>query len=142
MKLGVKLLHHKAVMPGFQTEGAACFDLVAVNRGSHGGNTTTYGTGLAFDVPDGYHLKVYSRSGHGFNNDVSLVNSVGIIDADYTGEVKVKLAYSGTGRPDWPYVGDRIAQAMLVKNVKTDLIEVTEIKETERGAGGLGSTGS
>ena len=69
---------------------------------------------------------------------------VSLIDADYLGTIKVKLTYDGpvSYRPDWPMVGDRIAQAMLVKNVKTDLVEVDEIdKETERGDGGFGSTG-
>jgi len=103
-----------------------------------------YDTGLVFDIPDGYHIKVYSRSGQGFKYDMRLCNSTGIIDSDYLGTIKVKLTYDGpvSYRPDWPHVGDRVAQAMLVKNVKTDLIEVEEIeKETERGEDGFGSTG-
>lgn len=145
MKLPVKRTHPKAVMPKFQTDGAACFDLVSVTRKPEGDRSMIYDTGLVFDIPEGYHIKVYSRSGHGFKYDMRLCNSTGIIDSDYIGTIKVKLTYDGpvSYRPDWPYVGDRIAQAMLVKNVKTDLVEVDEIKkQTERGTGGFGSTGS
>jgi len=152
MKLPVKLTHPKAVLPRLQTDGAACFDLVAVTS-EPDGEGRIYGTGLKFDIPDGYHLKVYSRSGHGFKGNgydpnkitFSLANSVGVIDSDYTGEVVVRLVYDGASKPtmnDWPRIGDRVAQAMLVKNVKTDLIEVEEIeKETTRGEDGFGSTG-
>lgn len=145
MKLPIKRTHPKAQMPEFQTDGAACFDLVACTREPIGSRAMIYDTGLVFDIPDGYHIKVYSRSGHGFKHDLRLCNSTGIVDSDYLGTVKVKLTYDGPshGRPDWPYIGDRVAQAMLVKNVKTDLIEVEEIeKETERGENGLGSTGN
>ena len=139
MKLGIKLNHPKAVMPEYHSKEAACFDIVAVSR-KPSGNTCMFGTGLQFDIPDGYHVKIYQRSSTGFRDGMSLVNCVGIIDADYTGEVGVKLVRHSGNEP-WPFVGDRIAQAMLVKNVKTELHEITEIKQTERGENGLGSTG-
>lgn len=141
MKLPVKRIHHAAVMPAFQTDGAACFDLQGVSREIKG-NTAIYGTGLAFDIPDGYMLEVYSRSGHGFKHDLCLANSVGVIDSDYTGELKIKLTYSGPSyaRPEWPYKDDRIAQARLVRTVKTDIVEVDTLKETKRGENGFGST--
>lgn len=144
MKLPVKRTHPKAVMPTFGSAEAACFDLTAVTREPAGSRSMIYDTGLVIDIPDGYHIKVYSRSGDGFKYDLRLCNATGIIDSDYLGTIKVKLTYDGpvSYRPDWPYIGDRVAQAMLVKNVKTDLIEVEEIeKETERGENGLGSTG-
>ena len=141
MKLGIKKLHSNAELPEFQTEGAACFDLVATGRESYMGGML-YGTGIAMDIPDGYHVKIYSRSGHGFKHGIRLANGTGIIDSDYTGEVMVKLV-SDTDVPhfDWPYVGDRIAQAMLCRNVKTEIVEVEEIKKTKRGDKGFGSTG-
>lgn len=144
MKLPYTIKHPKAQPPVFASDQAACFDLTACTREPVNARSMLYDTGLAFDIPDGYHLKVYSRSGQGFKYDMRLCNSTGIIDADYTGTIKVKLTYDGpvSYRPDWPYVGDRIAQAMLVKNVKTELIEVEEItKETARGEKGFGSTG-
>ena len=82
MKLPIKRIHPKAKMPQFETEQAACFDLVATERERHG-NTATYGTGLVMDIPEGYHLKIYSRSGHGFKHGLRLANSTGIIDSDY-----------------------------------------------------------
>lgn len=144
MKLPYKRNHPKAKPPKFAHDDDACFDLTACTREPSGGRSMLYDTGLVFDIPDGYHIKVYSRSGLGFKYDLRLCNSTGIIDAGYLDTIKVKLTYDGpvSYRPDFPMVGDRVAQAMLVKNVKTDLIEVEEIdKQTERGYGGLGSTG-
>lgn len=142
MKLGVKLDHPKAVMPKFQRNDDACFDLNAVYIVDAGPNWRLYGTGVKFDIPKGYHLKVFVRSSIGFKSNLVLANGTGIIDSDYTGEVMVKLVNNGAGHmPDWPFIGDRIVQAMLVKNVKTELVEVNEINETERGENGIGSTG-
>ena len=107
------------------------------------GGNAVYSTGLALEIPDGYCVEVYSRSGHGFRDDLRLSNCVGIIDADYTGEIKVKMAYDGPSflTAEWPWVNERVAQAKLVKLVKTEIVEVYEQKETERGVGGFGSTG-
>jgi len=139
MKLKVKRLSEKAVVPKYATDGAACFDLVAISR-KIVGDTATYDTGLAFEAPKGYVLLVYSRSGHGFNDGLRLSNCVGVVDADYRGEVKVKLQ-SDQQNPWWPQVGDRVAQAMLVKLPAIELEEVEELSETKRGEGGFGSTG-
>lgn len=140
MKLGVKRLVPESRIPVFASGGAACFDLYSIDR-HVGDGSAIYSTGLAFDIPEGYCLEVYSRSGHGFNDDLRLANCVGIIDSDYIGEVKVKLTHDGSDDPAWPEIGDRIAQAKLIKLVKTELIEVDELKTTDRGDGGFGSTG-
>ena len=141
MILKYRTLHNLAKPPIFATEGAACFDLSAATCDITGSRSRSYGTGLAFNVPDGYHLEVYIRSGLAFKHDFILANGVGIIDSDYTGELKCKLSYIGGGVPDWPWIGDRIAQARIVRNTKTELKETHEIKRTERGEGGFGSTG-
>ena len=143
MKLGIKLSGPKAKMPFFATEGAACFDIYSTYREPSGSNSMLYSTGVFMDIPDGYVVKVYSRSGHGFNSNIRLCNSTGIIDADYTGEIKVKLTYDGPAyrKPEWPSVGDRVAQAMLEKLVDTELVQIYEMKETARGENGFGSTG-
>jgi len=135
MKLKWKRVHKDAQPPVFSSEGAAAFDLVAAWR-----RGDVFGTGLAFDIPDGYCLEVYSRSGMGFNDYTRLVNCVPIIDSDYTGELKLKLVRDD-GKRMVAQVGDRIAQAKLVRLVKTELEEVTELKQTERGEKGFGSTG-
>ena len=140
MNLKFKKLHPDAVTPTYATDGSACFDLTAISR-EKSFNTCLYQTGLAFEIPKGYVMLVYSRSGHGFNKDIRLSNCVGVVDSDYTGEVMVKLTFDEAGRPDFPLVGDRIAQAMLIPIQRLGLIETDTLNETERGANGFGSTG-
>lgn len=135
MKLKWKRVHEDAQPPFYASEGAAAFDLVAVSRDGN-----VFGTGLAFDIPEGYALFIFSRSGHGFKHNTRLANAVGVIDADYTGEVKVKL----TRDDDEPLsveIGDRIAQAVLMPAPQVELVETTQLKETNRGEKGFGSTG-
>ena len=145
--VGVKRLTDNAILPAFATAGAACFDLHADLKSEDGCEQIIFSyehifrTGLAFDIPKGYALMVYSRSGHGFKNDVRLANCVGLIDSDYTGEVKVKLTIDNDGSFIVSH-GDRIAQAMLIKVPCVQLVEVDELKTTERGANGFGSTGT
>jgi dUTP pyrophosphatase len=141
MILHARKLHPAAALPRFATSQAACFDLTAVSRGPVNGRSRVYSTGFALDIPKGYYVELYIRSGLAFNRDFILANGVGIIDADFTGEVKCKLAYLGDGLPDWPMPGDRIAQGRLVRMSKTQIEWTTEQKETERGENGFGSTG-
>lgn len=144
--LGVKRLTDTAILPAFATAGAACFDLHADLR-ADGYNQVYFResevirTGLAFDIPEGYALMIYSRSGHGFKNDVRLANCVGVIDSDYTGEVKIKLTIDNEEGFIVEH-GSRVAQAMLIKLPSVQLVEVDELKTTERGANGFGSTGT
>ncbi len=142
MQVNVKKLHTAAQLPEYATAGAACFDLRAIDGGEVGpnGGTLACRTGLAFEVPAGHVMLIYSRSGHGFKNSVRLVNAVGVIDADYRGEVAVKLIN------DSPLAfhvepGDRIAQAMIIPAPAVTLVEAAELSDTDRGAGGFGSTG-
>lgn len=140
--LKVKRLDPKAQLPGYATLGAACFDIAALNVGFvSGGGYATFSTGLAFEVPEGHVMLIFSRSGHGFKNNVRLANCVGVIDSDYRGEVMVKL--TNDSRQDmWVEPGDRIAQAMIVPVQQVTFTEVDELSETARGAGGFGSTGA
>ncbi|ANY29759.1 deoxyuridine 5'-triphosphate nucleotidohydrolase [Escherichia phage Greed] len=145
--LGVKRLTDSAILPSFASAGAACFDLHADLKSEDGCEQIIFSyehifhTGLAFDIPEGHALMVYSRSGHGFKNNVRLANCVGVIDSDYTGELKVKITIDNDGSFTVNH-GDRIAQAMLIKLPSVQLVEVDELKTTERGANGFGSTGS
>lgn len=138
MKLKVKKIHPSASVPEYATAGAACFDIQALEGGMVKGRAT-FDTGLAFEVPQGHVMLVFSRSGHGFKEGVRLSNCVGVIDSDYRGEVKVALTAD-----DWPLqisAGDRIAQAMILPIEQVQFEEVSELSETERGVGGFGSTG-
>lgn len=158
MQLKVKKLHPDAILPKYQTAGAACFDLHALDvraRPLFPDGTIVYRTGLSFEVPPGMVMMIYSRSGHGFKNDVRLSNCVGVIDSDYRGEVMVKLicdksahidySSSKVPDPDESYMminpGDRIAQAMIIPVQQVQLVEVDELGTTDRGVGGMGSTG-
>lgn len=157
MKLRIQKLHPDAQLPVFATEGAACFDLVAFTvmgaytLGCHvdHGHPVECGTGLAFEIPPGHAMLIFSRSGHGFKHGMRLANCVGVIDSDYRGEVKVKLTQDlmpvMLGSDDFgPFIkpGDRIAQAMILPVPAVELELADTLTETQRGTGGFGSTGT
>ena len=149
MNLNIKKLHPNAKMPTYGTDGAACFDLYAAtvdgyeHTGSviYGGKPVVVGTGLAFDIPEGWCLMVYSRSGMGFKYGIRLANGTGVIDYDYKGELMIKLVCDeedGMYRID---PGSRVAQAKLEPVERCTFTEVDTLPDTERGTRGLGSTG-
>ncbi len=142
MKLKIKKLSAVAVTPRYATPGSACFDLHAVHNGVvPAGKSMAFSTDLAFEVPDGWVMKLYSRSGHGFRHGVRLANTTGIIDSDYRGHVPVMLQNDGV--IDFQVVaGDRIAQAMLERVEQVEFEVVDELNTTSRGTGGFGSTGA
>lgn len=156
MNIRIKKLHPDAIIPSYATAGAACFDLHAVectdgfDVGSNHieiwpGESATFRTGLAFEIPAGHVMLIYSRSGHGFSSDVSLGNRVGVIDSDYRGEVMVKLTRDSSGDVRKEFIvkpGDRIAQAMIVPIPRFGFSEAEELSATARGTGGFGSTGA
>lgn len=141
--LKVMKCHPDAVIPKYETNGAGCFDIASISEGGVGlsNGAMVFRTGLKFQIPEGYTMLVFSRSGHGFKSDVRLSNCVGVIDSDYRGELLVKL------RSDAPasfavLKGDRIAQAMLIETPRFMIEEFSELDETERGEKGFGSTGT
>lgn len=141
-----------AKLPKYATPGSACFDLFGAEVVDFTQDTVTIATGLKFDIPDGYVMRIYSRSGHGFKHSVRLVNSVGIIDSDYIGEVMVKLICDKRPTLGSPLplgelmlaIADRkqvaIAQAEIVPVEYVDFAFGIVDKETDRGDGGFGST--
>lgn len=138
----VKLLNELATIPQYKTSGAAAFDIATTDDSTviNPGEQAKFGTGLAFEIPEGNVMLVFSRSGHGFTNRVRLSNCVGVIDSDYRGELKVALENDGV-EPLNINTGDRIAQAMIIKAEQVALVEADDLTETTRGAGGFGSTG-
>lgn len=141
IKLKVKKLRPGVMLPEYATDGSACFD-IRTEDGGHvpSGSFQLFGTGLAFEVPPGHVMYVYSRSNHGFKHGVRLANGTGIIDSDYRGELFVALRNDSRAGFD-VHKGDRIAQALIVPIQHVELLEADELSETERGAGGIGSTG-
>lgn len=142
MKVKVKRLYDSAILPTYATDGSGCFDIYTMLNGDTDYNEPhTYSTGLAFEIPEGYAMLVFSRSGHGFKNDVRLSNCVGVIDSDYRGELKVKLTCDKIGWGLEVNAGERIAQGMIIPVPKVTFEEVTELSDTVRGSGGFGSSG-
>lgn len=139
MKIKVTKVHPDAQLPSYATPGSACFDLYAVNSAYVVGSAV-FATGLKFEIPEGWGMLIFSRSGHGFKKDTRLANCVGIIDSDYRGEVMVKLRQDGVFDALHAKAGDAVAQAMLVpiERIEFDLVE--ELSTTERGENGFGST--
>lgn len=97
-------------------------------------------TGLFIELPEGYEAQIRPRSGLAAKKGITVLNSPGTVDADYRGEVKVILV----NLSDQPFViddGERIAQMVIAKHERINWNEVAALAETERGAGGFGSTG-
>jgi len=148
MKIRIQKLNPAAIVPKYATDGAACFDLHACfdtedySARIYRNQPKVIPTGLAFEIPPGHVMLVFSRSGHGFKFSTRLGNCVGVIDADYRGEVCVNLTRDDSDL-DMLQVrhGDRIAQAMLVPYPRVTFLETEELSETDRGVGGFGSTG-
>lgn len=145
MQIKIKKCREGAVIPQYATAGAACFDLCAVLDEDvfvSDQYPAIIPTGLQFEIPEGYTLMIYSRSGHGFKNDVRLSNCVGILDADYRGELMVKLTQDSDSWSGFRVSnGDRIAQAMIIPVNQVSFEEVDTLSDTVRGDGGFGSTG-
>ena len=142
MQVNIKKTHVNATVPTYGTDGAACFDFYATEDAYVCKKSTSdlLDTGIAFEIPEGYVMLAFSRSGHGFKNGIRLCNSVGVIDSDYRDSVKVKLVNDS----NFGYLinqGDRILQAMILPVEKVLFNLVDELSDTERGHGGLGSTG-
>ena len=136
----LKKVHPNAITPSKGTVGAACFDLYALKDVEiKPGEMVRVGIGFEIEIPSDHALMIYSRSGQGFNNRVTLVNGTGVIDSDYRGHVLVGLQNNGSEVYFQPY-GKAIAQAMLVYVPFTTLEITSELSETKRGANGFGST--
>ena len=129
-------------IPKKATDGAACFDIQSAdNTEIAPKNSGVVRTGLKFKIPAGYVMLVFSRSGHGFKNNVRLSNCVGVIDGDYRGELKISLQNDGDETFSVRY-GDRVAQVMLLPVPSIPIVAGVVTEDTERGAGGFGSTGA
>ena len=126
------------------TEGAAAMDVYACIESDiviNPRERVLVPTGFAVGVPSGYAAILCARSGLAYKNGIALANGIGVIDSDYTGEVKAALINNS----DVPFTvekGMRIAQMMIVPVAVCTLTQVDELEKTQRGAGGFGSTGT
>lgn len=153
MRIKIKKLHEDAVIPSYATRGSAGFDLIALeNVDIQPGETKLIKTGLSIEVPEGYELQVRPRSGTSLKTPLRVANSPGTVDSDYRGEICIIMTNAqsvfhmaagvhSTSYAQYINKGDRIAQGVICPIVQADFLEVEELNDTQRGAGGFGSTG-
>lgn len=140
----IKKLNPNAVIPTYGTEFSAGADLYACIDEKviiASGETAFIKTGIALEVPEGYAGLVYARSGLSCKHGLAPANKVGVIDADYRGEIMVAL-HNHSNETKFVENGDRIAQLVITPFLTANFIETDELNETVRGDGGFGSTGS
>lgn len=142
--VSVKLLDPRAKLPAYGSADAAGADLYVLSDGPvtvAPGETALFHTGLAVAIPQGYVGLVCARSGLATKKGLAPANKVGVIDADYRGELMVSL-YNHSGEPQVVEDGDRVAQLMIVPYLTAQFVPAEELDGTGRGAGGFGSTGN
>ncbi len=146
--LRIKRLHVEALLPEYKTPLAAGMDLCAhlseprtIRPIWDGGDIPKMPTGIAIALEPGYEAQIRPRSGLAAKNGLTLPNSPGTIDADYRGELLVPLINLGP-EPVEITPGMRIAQMIVNQIAHASTIEVHELDDTDRGAGGFGSTGT
>ena len=140
MKVKIKKLHYDAVIPTYAKESDAGMDLVATKIISNTTFDVTYGTDIALEIPEGFVGLVFPRSSIR-KYELILSNSVGVIDSGYRGEIQATFKKEN-GLDSLAYkVGDRICQLIIIPYPSIEFEEVNELNNTERGAGGFGSTG-
>lgn len=141
--VSVQLLDPRAKLPAYGSPDAAGADLYVVADGPvtiAPGETVMLHTGLAFAIPKGYVGLVCARSGMACKRGLAPANKVGVVDADYRGEVLVFLHNHG-GEAQVVEDGDRVAQLVIVPYLTAEFTQADELDGTERGSGGFGSTG-
>ena len=140
----VKRLYKEASFPAQGSAGAAGYHLRARVKDAsikiEPGETVMLGTGLSMEVPEGYFLGIFARSGLAVKQGLRPPMCVGIIDSDYRGEIMTPL-HNDSKTTQEIHNGDRLAQAILIPCATINFIETDELKESERGTGGFGSTG-
>jgi dUTP pyrophosphatase len=143
MSLRIARLDGRARLPTRAHDGDAGLDLYALEGAVLApGERAAIPTGVAVEIPPGQAGLVLPRSGLAARNGISVVNAPGLIDAGYRGEVRVLLLNTDREQPFELVAGDRIAQLVLVRVELPELVEVESLGESERGAGGFGSSGS
>ena len=141
--LHLKLLRPNAKLPARETAGSVGFDIIACLNEKvviEPGETRMIGSGFAISLEPGYAAFIYARSGLGIKHGMVPANCVGVIDSDYRGEVIVGLKNTSDERFT-VCDGDRIAQMIICKCELPEVILCEDLDETQRGAGGFGSTG-
>ena len=143
-KIQIKKLSPSASIPKYETLGSSGMDIAAHLENKiviNPGEKALVSTGFAIAIPRGYEVQIRPRSGLAVKKNITVLNTPGTIDADYRGEIKVILINHGKEQ----FVienGERIAQMVVCPVIQANLEEFKELNETDRGAGGFGSTGT
>jgi len=141
IKIQVKRLKDNTTLPAYMTEGSSGLDLYsAEEKVIPPGKWEVISTGIAVEIPYGYEGEIRSRSGIAKDHGVFVLNSPGTVDSDYRGEVRVILMNLGD-KSFKINTGDRIAQLVISPVVQVEVMEVDELSDTGRNAGGFGHTG-
>lgn len=138
----LKKLDPNAVLPTYGSQSAAGADLYALAGAElQPGQTLLIHTGIAMEIPEGYAGLIYARSGLATKRGLAPANKVGVIDADYRGEIMVSL-HNHSGEVQKIDAGERIAQLVVTPFLRVEFDEVSDLSDTVRGSGGFGSTGT
>lgn len=141
VKLRIKRVHAKALIPRYANPGDAGMDLHSVeDKIIKPGERALVATGLKVEVPEGFEMQIRPRSGLALKKGISLVNSPGTVDSGYRGEIGIIMINHGSEDFEIKQ-GDRIAQAVLTRFESAELEESEDLSETKRGEGGYGSSG-
>ena len=141
--VNIKKLDDRAVMPKYGSDFAAGADLCALSDDSiviEPHKTVMIHTGISAEIPEGYAGLIYARSGIASKRGLAPANKVGVVDADYRGEIMVAL-HNHSDEAQEISAGERIAQLVITPFLRVDFNEVESLSETVRGEGGFGSTG-
>lgn len=139
----LKVISRSGVLPGYATDGASGLDLRAYLDESitlAPMERRLISTGIFIQIPEGYEGQVRARSGLAIEHGIGLVNSIGTIDSDYRGELKIPMINFGS-EEFTVHNGDRVAQLVIAAYERVEPVLVEELDDTERGAGGFGHTG-
>ena len=143
MKVKIKKLNSNAKIPAYANPGDAGMDIYATSM-TFAENYIEYGTGLSFEVPEGYVMLIFPRSSIS-NRDLVLTNSVGVLDSGYRGELRFrfkKVKEPGKLKMDLYNPGDKIGQIMIIPYPTIEFEEVENLSDSVRGIGGFGSSGN
>lgn len=144
MVLKLMRVREGAIIPKQATAGSAGYDLCAcmdAPQTIEPGERCVFPSGLAAEIPAGTAGFVFTRSGLGIKKGIHITNGVGVIDSDYRGEIRIGL-HNLSAEPYTVQPGERIAQMIIMPYFAPVIEEVTSLTETDRGAGGFGSTGT
>ena len=145
LKIKIKSINNDISIPSYETNSSAGLDLRAYlpegNIKLRPKETKLIGTGLYFEIPEGFEVQIRPRSGLSLKNGISVLNSPGTIDADYRGEIKILLINHGSQ----PFIVEnemRVAQMVVARYERIKFEVVKNLSDSKRGSGGFGSTGT